>query len=103
MSEASGVASRPLTLVAGFDGTVMSSINSMTQYQHYFGLQAASTSTSIVFVSGSEPHISVAAGKRFAEGQRVSTPLDRSAHSSPHPTSRTGSVDGGPCSSETRS
>ncbi|RSH89116.1 hypothetical protein EHS25_002782 [Saitozyma podzolica] len=33
----------------GFDGTVMSSINSMTQYQHFFGLQAASTSTSIVF------------------------------------------------------
>lgn len=35
----------------GFDGTVMGSVNSMVQYQHYFNLQAASTGTGIVFVS----------------------------------------------------
>ncbi|KZT52563.1 general substrate transporter [Calocera cornea HHB12733] len=34
---------------AGYDGTVMSAINSMVQYQHYFNLQAASSKTGIVF------------------------------------------------------
>lgn len=33
----------------GFDGTVMSSINSMKQYQHYFGLKVASSKTGIIF------------------------------------------------------
>jgi hypothetical protein len=99
VSEVCGLASKPLIPVAGFDGTVMSSINSMTQYQHFFGLQAASTSTSIVFVGSTNPHNSIAARKRLTEGHRVFTPLARSAHSSRHPISRTGSVGGGPCSS----
>ena len=38
-------------LTAGFDGTVMSSINSMTQWQKYFGLVGAASKTGIVFVS----------------------------------------------------
>lgn len=35
----------------GFDGTIMSSVNSMTQFQGYFGLVSASTGTGILFVS----------------------------------------------------
>ncbi|KAJ8691523.1 hypothetical protein PTI98_011086 [Pleurotus ostreatus] len=34
---------------SGFDGTVMGGINSMTQYQKYFGLTGVGKSTSIVF------------------------------------------------------
>ncbi|KZW03364.1 general substrate transporter [Exidia glandulosa HHB12029] len=34
---------------SGFDGTVMSGINAMTQYQHYFGLAEAGPKTGIVF------------------------------------------------------
>ncbi|EJU00509.1 general substrate transporter [Dacryopinax primogenitus] len=34
---------------AGYDGTVMSAISSMVQYQQYFNLQAASSKTGIVF------------------------------------------------------
>ncbi|TDL26903.1 general substrate transporter [Rickenella mellea] len=33
----------------GFDGTVMGGINSMKQYQHYFGMKAAGAKTGIVF------------------------------------------------------
>ncbi|KDQ62665.1 hypothetical protein JAAARDRAFT_203742 [Jaapia argillacea MUCL 33604] len=33
----------------GFDGTVMSSINSMKQYQHYFGMSSSGAKTGIVF------------------------------------------------------
>ncbi|ORY30407.1 general substrate transporter [Naematelia encephala] len=33
----------------GFDGTIMSSVNSMKQYQHYFGLASAGAKTGIVF------------------------------------------------------
>ena len=36
---------------SGFDGTLLSSINSMVQFQNYFGLEKAVASTSIVFVS----------------------------------------------------
>lgn len=35
----------------GFDTTIMSSVNSMTQFQSYFGLVSASTGTGILFVS----------------------------------------------------
>lgn len=35
----------------GFDTTIMSSVNSMTQFQGYFGLVSASTGTGILFVS----------------------------------------------------
>lgn len=35
----------------GFDTTIMSSVNSMTQFQGYFGLESASTGTGILFVS----------------------------------------------------
>lgn len=35
----------------GFDGTVMGAINSMIQFQQYFGLEGAAKSTGIVFVS----------------------------------------------------
>ncbi|KAF4617665.1 hypothetical protein D9613_005870 [Agrocybe pediades] len=34
---------------SGFDGTVMGGINSMQQYQHYFGLTGVGSKTSIVF------------------------------------------------------
>ncbi|WWC63036.1 uncharacterized protein I303_105635 [Kwoniella dejecticola CBS 10117] len=34
---------------AGFDGTVMGAVNSLTQWQHYFGLSEATTGTGIVF------------------------------------------------------
>ncbi|KAI0044397.1 general substrate transporter [Auriscalpium vulgare] len=34
---------------SGFDGTVMGGVNSMKQYQHYFGLKAAGAKTGIVF------------------------------------------------------
>ncbi|GLB38423.1 putative general substrate transporter [Lyophyllum shimeji] len=34
---------------SGFDGTVMGGINTMAQYQHYFGLQSVGSKTSIVF------------------------------------------------------
>lgn len=34
----------------GFDTTIMSSVNSMTQFQTYFGLVSASTGTGILFV-----------------------------------------------------
>ncbi|RDB18019.1 Lactose permease [Hypsizygus marmoreus] len=34
---------------SGFDGTVMGGINSMAQYQHYFGLKGVGAKTSIVF------------------------------------------------------
>ncbi|EJD50722.1 general substrate transporter [Auricularia subglabra TFB-10046 SS5] len=34
---------------SGFDGTVMSGINAMKQYQHYFGLRDAGARTGIVF------------------------------------------------------
>lgn len=34
---------------SGFDGTVMSGINALSQYQHYFGLSGAGVGTSIVF------------------------------------------------------
>jgi hypothetical protein len=37
----------------GFDGTVMSSINSMSQYQQYFNLKGKAASTGIIFVSRS--------------------------------------------------
>lgn len=36
---------------SGFDGTVMGAINSMIQFQRYFGLEGAAKSTGIVFVS----------------------------------------------------
>jgi len=35
----------------GFDTTIMSSVNSMTTFQSYFGLVSASTGTGILFVS----------------------------------------------------
>lgn len=35
----------------GFDTTIMSSVNSMTQFQSFFGLTSASPGTGIVFVS----------------------------------------------------
>jgi hypothetical protein len=35
----------------GFDSTIMSSVNSMTQFQSYFGLVSASKGTGILFVS----------------------------------------------------
>jgi len=34
---------------SGFDGTVMSGINAIHQYQEYFGLSGAGVGTSIVF------------------------------------------------------
>jgi hypothetical protein len=40
-----------LRLIPGFDGTVMSSVNSMMQFQNYFGLNIAEKSTGLVFVS----------------------------------------------------
>lgn len=36
---------------SGYDPTIMSSVNSMTQFHEYFGLEQASTGTGIVFVS----------------------------------------------------
>ena len=36
---------------SGFDGTCLSSINSMSQFQQFFGLESSAPSTSIVFVS----------------------------------------------------
>jgi hypothetical protein len=36
--------------MSGFDGTVMSSVNSMKQYQAYFGLKSAEAKTGVVFV-----------------------------------------------------
>jgi hypothetical protein len=35
----------------GFDTTIMSSVNSMTQFQGFFGLASTSPSTGILFVS----------------------------------------------------
>ena len=35
----------------GFDSTIMSSVNSMTQFQSYFGLTSASKGTGVLFVS----------------------------------------------------
>ena len=35
----------------GFDSTIMSSVNSMTQFQSYFGLVSASKGTGVLFVS----------------------------------------------------
>jgi hypothetical protein len=34
---------------SGFDGTVMGGINSMAQYQEYFGMSGVGSKTSIVF------------------------------------------------------
>jgi hypothetical protein len=39
----------------GFDTTIMSSVNSMTTFQSYFGLVSASTGTGILFVSSQMP------------------------------------------------
>jgi len=39
----------------GFDTTIMSSVNSMTTFQSYFGLVSASTGTGILFVSFTNP------------------------------------------------
>ena len=38
----------------GYDPTIMSSVNSMTQFHDFFGLEQASTGTGVVFVSPSQ-------------------------------------------------
>lgn len=45
----------------GFDTTIMSSVNSMTQFQSYFGLTSASAGTGILFVS---THLWLYAGRQ---------------------------------------
>lgn len=74
----------------------MSSVNSMEQFQDYFGLEAAETGTSLVFVRS----LDIANRYDVLRG-RVSTLLDRSAPSSSTSTFQTRSVDDGPCSSRT--
>lgn len=41
----------------GFDGTVMGGINSMLQFQRFFGLEKAASSTGIIFVSTPVPSV----------------------------------------------
>jgi hypothetical protein len=89
---------------SGFDSTIMSSVNSMTQFQDYFGLISASTGTGILFVSPLVPMLSAEELEGRAEARmacgvwltnRVFTLSARSAPSSPISSSLIFSVEGG--------